>query len=530
MTAELTRLHAHEMAAGLRSGDFSARELAAAHLDLARRQDRGLHAWLSLDNERALAAADAADQRLSVARGKGSAAVSALHPLLGIPVALKDLVSVEGGQCTAGSRILEGYRAPYDAHITERLRDIGAVILGKTNMDEFAMGSSTEHSAYGPTANPWALDRVPGGSSGGSASAVAAYHAPVSIGTDTGGSIRQPAALTGIVGLKPTYGRVSRYGIVAFASSLDQIGPFARDARDAAALLHAVAGRDERDSTSSPEPVPDSLLELPVEDDAAAATLRGMRLGLPREYFVAGMEPGVEARVREAVEALAAAGAIVEDVSLPHTEYGLATYYIVAPAEASANLARYDGIRYGPRLGEGRDVLADYLATRGGGFGPEVKRRIMLGTYALSAGYYDAYYLKAQKVRTLIKGDFDALWAEGFDALVAPTSPTVAFRFGARLEDPVAMYLSDACTLPVNMAGLPGISIPAGLSDGLPVGLQFIGAPWSEPTLFELARGYEAVTADAVWRGLEPADLAALDDTATPSPAERMAAMAVVDQ
>ena len=289
------------------------------------------------------------------------------------------------------------------------------------------MGSSTEHSAYGPTANPWALDRVPGGSSGGSAAAVAACHAPLSIGTDTGGSIRQPAALCGIVGMKPTYGRVSRYGIVAFASSLDQIGPFARDARDAAALLHAVAGRDDRDSTSSPEPVPATLTALPADDDEAAASLRGKRLGLPREYFVAGMEPGVEARVREAVAALEAAGATVEEVSLPHTDYGLATYYIVAPAEASANLARYDGIRYGPRLGDG-DVLANYLATRGQRFGAEVKRRIMLGTYALSAGYYDAYYLKAQKVRTLIKGDFDALWAQGFDALVAPTSPTVAFR------------------------------------------------------------------------------------------------------
>jgi aspartyl-tRNA(Asn)/glutamyl-tRNA(Gln) amidotransferase subunit A len=379
------------------------------------------------------------------------------------------------------------------------------------------MGSSTEHSAYGPTANPWDLGRVPGGSSGGSAAAVAAYHAPLSIGTDTGGSIRQPAAMTGIVGMKPTYGRVSRYGIVAFASSLDQIGPFARDARDAAALLHAVAGRDDRDSTSSPTPVPDALLHLPVGDDEAAATLRGKRLGLPREYFVAGMEPGVEARVREAVVALEAAGAIVEEVSLPHTAYGLATYYIVAPAEASANLARYDGIRYGPRLGDGGDVLAGYLATRGQGFGAEVKRRIMLGTYALSAGYYDAYYLKAQKVRTLIKGDFDALWAQGFDALVAPTSPTVAFRFGARMDDPVAMYLSDACTLPVNMAGLPGVSIPAGLSEGLPVGLQLIGAPWSEPALLGLARGYEAITADAEWRALAPPGLAALDDPATPT-------------
>jgi aspartyl-tRNA(Asn)/glutamyl-tRNA(Gln) amidotransferase subunit A len=517
LSGDPTRLLAHQMAAALRAGDVSARELATAHLDVAERQDRGLNAWLTIDRERALAEADAADARLATARADGAAGLDALHPLHGVPVALKDLVSVKGGQCTAGSRILEGYRSPYDAHITERLRAAGAVILGKTNMDEFAMGSSTEHSAYGPTANPWDLGRVPGGSSGGSAAAVAAFHTPLSIGTDTGGSIRQPAAMTGIVGLKPTYGRVSRYGIVAFASSLDQIGPFARDARDAAALLHAVAGRDERDSTSSPTPVPDTLLHLPAGDDEAAAALRGKRLGLPREYFVAGMEPGVEARVREAVAALEAAGAIVEEVSLPHTEYGLATYYIVAPAEASANLARYDGIRYGPRLGEDGDVLAGYLATRGQGFGAEVKRRIMLGTYALSAGYYDAYYLKAQKVRTLIKGDFDALWAQGFDALVAPTSPTVAFRFGARMDDPVAMYLSDACTLPVNMAGLPGISIPAGLSEGLPVGLQFIGAPWSEPALLGLARGYEAITADADWRQVTPPGLAALDDAATPT-------------
>ncbi|MGH2476980.1 MAG: Asp-tRNA(Asn)/Glu-tRNA(Gln) amidotransferase subunit GatA, partial [Candidatus Limnocylindrales bacterium] len=441
MTADLTRLHGHEMAAELRSGSVTSRDLVSAHLDLAERQDHGLHAWLTIDRDQALEEAAAADARLEAARGENQAAVEALHPLLGIPIALKDLVSVKGGQCTAGSRILDGYRSPYDAHITERLRDVGAVIVGKTNMDEFAMGSSTEHSAFGPTANPWALDRVPGGSSGGSAAAVAAYHAPLSIGTDTGGSIRQPAALTGIVGLKPTYGRVSRYGIVAFASSLDQIGPFARDVRDAAALLHAVAGRDERDSTSSPEPVPDALLRLPTGDDEAAAALKGKRLGLPREYFVAGMEPGVEARVREAVAALEAAGAIVEDVSLPHTEFGLATYYIVAPAEASANLARYDGIRYGPRLGEGRDVVADYLTTRGQGFGPEVKRRVMLGTYALSAGYYDAFYLKAQKVRTLIKRDFDEVFGRGIDALVAPTSPSVAFRFGARTADPVAMYL-----------------------------------------------------------------------------------------
>ncbi len=520
--SDLTRLRAHEMADLLRAGEVSARELAEAHLAGAERDNRALNAWLTIDRARALEEADAADARLEAARSEGRSSLDRLPALLGIPVALKDLVSLAGGQCTAGSRILEGYLAPYDAHITERLREAGAVILGKTNMDEFAMGSSTEHSAFGPTANPWALDRVPGGSSGGSAVAVAAFHAPLSIGTDTGGSIRQPAALCGIVGMKPTYGRVSRYGIVAFASSLDQIGPFARDARDAGALLHAIAGRDDRDSTSSPVAVPAALGALPASDDQAAATLRGKRLGMPREYFMAGMEPGVEARVREAVAALEAAGATVDEVSLPHTDYGLATYYIVAPAEASANLARYDGIRFGLQRREG-DVLANYLATRGAGFGDEVKRRIMLGTYALSAGYYDAYYLKAQKVRTLIKGDFDALWAQGFDALVAPTSSTVAFPLGARLADPVSMYLSDACTLPVNMAGLPGVSIPCGLSEGLPVGLQLIGAPWSEAELLGLARGYEAITAGAEWRSLEPADLHRASDPVAPTPGARAA-------
>jgi len=519
----LTELYAHDMADALRSGSVSARELAAAHLARTHRTDRGLHAWLSIDDERALAEADAADARLAAARAEGSAAVAALHPMHGVPVALKDLVSVRGGQATAGSRILEGYRAPYDAHITERLRAAGAVILGKTNMDEFAMGSSTEHSAYGPTSNPWDLGRVPGGSSGGSAAAVAAFQTPVSIGTDTGGSIRQPASMCGITGMRPTYGRVSRYGIVAFASSLDQVGPFARDARDAAALLHAVAGHDERDSTSAAIPVPDDLLTLPTDDDEAAAWLRGKRFGLPNEYFVSGMEPGVEARIREAVAALEAAGAIVEPVSLPHTDYGLAAYYIVAPAEASSNLARYDGVRFGHSARGGGDYLSDYLATRGGGFGPEVKRRIMLGTYALSAGYYDAFYLKALKVRTLIKRDFDLLWGQGFDALVAPTAPSVAFKFGAKTADPVEMYLTDACTLPVNMAGLPGISIPCGLSDGLPVGLQFIGAPWSEAELFRAARAYEGVTAGAAWRKMSPSGLAALEDPGVPTPAQRAA-------
>ena len=505
----LTRLTAVAMSDRLRAGDLSSRELVAAHIALAERENAALNAWLVIDAAGALQAADEADARLAAARAEGAAALAALHPLCGVPVGLKDLISVRGGQCTAGSRILAGYVSPFDAHITERLRAAGAVIVGKLNMDEFAMGSSTEHSAFGPTANPWDLGRVPGGSSGGSAASVAAGHVPLSLGTDTGGSIRQPAAMTGIVGMKPTYGRVSRYGIVAFASSLDQIGPLARDSRDAAMLLHAVAGRDERNSTSAPIAVPDGLLHLPASDDEAAGHLRGLRLGLPREYFVPGMEPGVEARVREAVAALAAAGAEIVDVSLPHTRYGLATYYIVAPAEASANLARYDGIRFGHSVRDG-DVLANYLATRGSGFGAEVKRRIMLGTYALSAGYYDAYYLKAQKVRTLIKADFDAAFGAGIDALVAPTSPSVAWPLGAKLDDPVAMYLTDACTLPVNMAGLPGISIPAGLSEGLPVGLQMIGPAWSELSLFRLARAYEAITASAAWRSLEPIGLAAL--------------------
>ncbi len=519
---DLTRLTAHEMARLLRGGEVSSRDLTEAHLAVAERQNPALHAWLVIDRPGAIAQADAADARFAEARRGGEAALTELRPLLGVPVGLKDLVSVEGGQATAGSRILEGYVAPFDSTVAARLRQAGAVFLGKTNMDEFAMGSSTEHSAFGPTANPWALDRVPGGSSGGSAAAVAAYHVPVAIGTDTGGSIRQPASLCGVVGMKPTYGRVSRYGIVAFASSLDQIGPFARDVRDAAILLHAVAGRDERDATSAPVPVPGELLRLPGDDDAAAAYARARRIALPKEYFVEGMEPGVVARVREAVAALENAGATVEEVSLPHTEYALAAYYIIAPAECSSNLAQYDGIRYGYADRSAGDYVGDYLRTRGTGFGPEVKRRIMLGTYALSAGYYDAYYLKSQKVRTLIKADFDAVWAAGFDAIAAPVSPTVAFPIGSKLADPVSMYLLDVCTLPVNMAGLPGISVPAGLSDGLPVGLQLIGAPWSELELLRLARAFEGITARAPWRDLEPAELALTDDPSTPAPAERL--------
>jgi aspartyl-tRNA(Asn)/glutamyl-tRNA(Gln) amidotransferase subunit A len=511
----LTRLHAHEMAARLRAGDVSAAELLDAHLALIDEQDHAIHAWLAVDAKGARAAARAADERIATARREGRQALAALPALLGIPVGLKDLVVARGRQATAGSHILDGFISPYDAHIVEQLDAAGAVIVGKTNMDEFAMGSSTEHSAFGPTANPWDLRRVPGGSSGGSAAAVAAFHVALAIGTDTGGSIRQPAALTGIVGAKPTYGRVSRYGIIAFASSLDQVGPLGRDVRDAALLLGAIAGWDARDSTSAPREVPD-LGSLAVDDDAAAAILRGLRLGLPRQYFGSGLEPGVEARVREAVAALESAGAELVEVDMPHSDYSLATYYIVAPAEASANLARYDGIRYGSGV-EADTVLAGYLATRDQGFGAEVKRRIMLGTYALSAGYYDAYYLKAQKVRTLIKGDFDRAFQQ-VDALLTPTSPTVAFPLGARLDDPVTMYLADTCTVPLNVAGLPGISVPCGLADGLPVGLQLMGKAWDELRLFEIARAYEGVTASADWRRKEPSDLARASDPTTPAP------------
>ncbi len=504
----------------LRGRQLSSRELTDACLARIERDAERLNTFLAIEADAARRAADKADAAL--ARNHG-----ADMPLLGIPYALKDIFvtkalddegrDLPGGlPTTAGSRILSGFRSPYASSAEERLSDAGAILLGKTNCDEFAMGSSNENSAYGPVRNPWDETTVPGGSSGGSSTAVAGGQATFALGTDTGGSIRQPASLTGTVGIKPTYGRVSRWGMIAFASSLDQCGPFGRSVRDVALVLQALAGHDPRDSTSVDIPVPDYVAAL-------SGDVKGMRLGVPREYFVAGMEPGVEARVREAVAALEAAGATVEEVSLPHTDYGLATYYIVAPAEASANLARYDGIRYGPRRGEG-DTLGNYLRTRGEGFGAEVKRRIMLGTYALSAGYYDAYYLKAQKVRTLIKADFDTLFDAGFDALVAPTSPTVAFPFGARMADPVSMYLSDACTLPVNMAGLPGLSIPCGLSDGLPVGLQLIGPAWSELELFRLGRGYEAITADADWRRLEPAELVLADDPATPSPMERVAA------
>jgi aspartyl-tRNA(Asn)/glutamyl-tRNA(Gln) amidotransferase subunit A len=473
-----------QVAAALRDGQTSSRELTDACLERIDGHAERLNTFLAVDADAARSAADGAD----VARRGGDD-----RPLLGIPYALKDIFvtraldddgnDLPGGlPTTAGSFILEGYRSPYASSAQERLEAAGAILLGKTNCDEFAMGSSNENSAYGPVHNPWDESTVPGGSSGGSAAAVASGQAYFALGTDTGGSIRQPAALTGTVGMKPTYGRVSRYGMIAFASSLDQCGPLARSVADVALILGAIAGHDPRDSTSVETPVPDYLAAL-------SGDVKGLRLGVPREFFVAGMEPGVEAAVRAGVQTLRELGAEIVDVSLPSTDRGLATYYIIAPAEASANLARYDGVRYG--LAAGADELwENYDRTRGAGFGAEVKRRIMLGTYALSAGYYDAYYVKAQQIRTLIKDEFDAV-LETVDAILAPTSPTVAFKIGAKVDDPLAMYLNDACTLPVNIAGLPGISVPCGLSDGLPVGLQVIGRAFDEATVLRVADAYE---------------------------------------
>jgi aspartyl-tRNA(Asn)/glutamyl-tRNA(Gln) amidotransferase subunit A len=398
-------------------------------------------------------------------------------------VAIKDVLCVDGVETTAGSRILRGYQPPYDATAIARLRQAGAVFVGMTNCDEFAMGSSTENSGYFPTRNPHDVTRVPGGSSGGSAAAVAAGEAIYALGTDTGGSIRQPAALCGVVGMKPTYGRVSRYGLIAFASSLDQIGPFTHSVRDAALVLQAVSGFDPRDATSADRPVElIAGLELGVE---------GLRLGVPREYFqVEGMEPGVKSAVERAILVLERAGAELVEVSLPHTDYGLAAYYIVAPAEASSNLARFDGVKYGARDENAETLLDTYLRTRRHGFGPEVRRRIMLGTYALSAGYYDAYYKKAQQVRTLIAQDFEKAF-ESCDAIVSATSPTVAFPLGAKVDNPIAMYLNDVLTLGGNLAGVPGISVPCGESEGLPVGLQVLAPKWGDATALQVARAYE---------------------------------------
>jgi len=467
----------HEAARLLKEKKVSSVELTRDYLGRIERLEPKVKAMVTLTPELALEQAKKADEKLAAGNG--------LSPLTGVPMAIKDVICTRGVRTTCSAKMLENFVPPYDATVMDKLNAAGAVMLGKANMDEFAMGSSTENSAFFVTHNPWDLERVPGGSSGGSAVAVAAGEAVYALGSDTGGSIRQPAGFCSVVGLKPTYGRVSRYGLVAFASSLDQVGPLAQDVTDAAIILNAIAGHDKRDSTSVPEPVPDYTKSLKPD-------LKGVRLGVPREYYVEGMQPGVAQVMQAAIKKLGELGAEVEEMSLPHTPYALAVYYILAPSEASANLARYDGVKYGYSYDAG-SMWESMEKTRGGGFGPEVKRRIMLGTYALSAGYYDAWYLKAQKVRTLIRREFDAAF-EKYDALVTPTSPSVPFKIGEKTDDPLQMYLSDVCTLPINIAGVPGISVPAGFSEGLPVGMQLIGRHFREDMLLRIAYAYEQAT------------------------------------
>ncbi|MFY2556664.1 Asp-tRNA(Asn)/Glu-tRNA(Gln) amidotransferase subunit GatA [Corallococcus terminator] len=473
---QLTDLTMLELAEKLAAGQVSSVEATRACLERIQRVDPKIRAFLRVDEAGALAAAEASDAR----RKAGTPA----SPLDGVPVGLKDLFLTEGLETTAGSRVLEGFVPPLDATVVRLLREAGLPLLGKLNLDEFAMGSSNESSAYFPTHNPWDVTRTPGGSSGGSAAAVAAREVFGALGTDTGGSIRQPAAFTNTVGLKPTYGRVSRYGVIAYASSLDQPGPMTRTVSDAAALLQILAQHDPRDSTSAPVKTPDYSAEL-------EQGVRGLKLGVPREYFAQGMEEEVEASVRAALREYERLGATLVDVSLPHTKYALATYYLIAPAEASSNLARYDGVRYGLRAKDARGLKELYSLTRERGFGPEVKRRIMLGTYALSAGYYDAYYLRAQKVRTLIREDFTRVFQE-VDALVAPISPVAPFKLGEKVDDPLSMYLMDVYTLPCNLAGVPGLSVPCGFTKaGLPVGLQILGRAFDEALLLRIARAFE---------------------------------------
>ena len=482
---DLIRQSAATLAGAIAEGEVSSREVTQAHLDRIAEVDDRVHAFLHVDAEGALATADDVDARRTAGEPLG--------PLAGVPLALKDIVAMKGVPTTCGSRILEGWRPPYDATVVERLRAAGIPILGKTNMDEFAMGSSTEHSAYGPTHNPWDLDRIPGGSGGGSAAAIASFEAPLAIGTDTGGSIRQPAAVTGTVGVKPTYGGVSRYGLVALASSLDQAGPCTRTVMDAALLHSVIGGHDPRDSTSIPDPMPD------VVAAAARADVRGMRIGLVRELTGEGYQAGVEQRFREAVEILEHLGAEVVEVSCPHFEYALGAYYLILPSECSSNLARFDGMRYGLRVGDDGDRSVEEVMslTREAGFGPEVKRRIMLGTYALSSGYYDAYYGQAQKVRTLIQRDFAAAFAQ-CDVLVSPTAPTTAFRIGEKVDDPLAMYLNDVATIPVNMAGNCAMSLPVGLApeDSLPVGMQIMAPAMADDRLYLVGGALEGALLD----------------------------------
>jgi aspartyl-tRNA(Asn)/glutamyl-tRNA(Gln) amidotransferase subunit A len=473
-----------ELAAAIAAGEVSAVEVAEAHLDRIASVDGVVHAFLHVDPEGALAAARNVDER--------RAAGERLGPLAGVPLAMKDVVVTEGLPTTAGSKILDGWRPPYDATISRRIKDAGIVMLGKTNMDEFAMGSSTENSAFGPTHNPWDLGKVPGGSSGGSSAAVAAFEAPLGIGTDTGGSIRQPAAVTGIVGHKPTYGGVSRYGLIAFSSSLDQAGPLARTVLDAALLHEVIGGHDPCDSTSIDVPVPPLAA---AAREGSAGELSGLRVGVVRELGGEGFQTGVLAAFERAVETLRGLGAQVSEVSCPHFTYALPAYYLIAPSECSSNLARFDSVRYGLRVGDdGTRSLEDVMAlTREAGFGAEVKRRIMIGTYALSSGYYDAYYGQAQKVRTLISRDFTAAF-EHVDVLVSPSSPFVAFGIGERVDDPMAMYVNDLCTLPASLAGTPAISVPCGLSEGLPVGLQVMAPTFADDRCYRVAAAFEAAT------------------------------------
>ena len=475
----LHTLNIAELSKKLSDGECTSVEIVTDVLASIDATDQKIGAYLTIDREDALNQARAADQ----ARSEGNSS-----PMLGIPVAIKDLLNVKGQPCTCSSKILEGYVAPYDATVIKKLREAGAVLLGRLNMDEFAMGSSTENAALGKTVNPWNPDHVPGGSSGGSAACVAADEAIVSLGSDTGGSIRQPAAFCGCVGLKPTYGRVSRYGLTAFASSLDQIGPLAKTVKDAALLLETISGHDSQDSSSIDQPVPSYAANL--SDDFS---LKGMKLGLPKEYFVDGMDPEVEQTIRAAVEHCKNLGAEIIDVSLPHSKYAIAVYYIIATAEASANLARFDGIRYGLRV-DGKDPIELYGKTRAAGFGSEVKRRIILGTYVLSSGYYDAYYKRAQKVRTLIRNDFTEAFKQ-CDAILAPVTPTPAYKLGAKTDDPLKMYLDDILTTPVNLAGNCALSLPCGFSkNGLPIGLQIIGDSFDEETILKIAHAYEQTT------------------------------------
>jgi aspartyl-tRNA(Asn)/glutamyl-tRNA(Gln) amidotransferase subunit A len=481
----LTDLTLSEAAVLLREGKTSSLELTEACLARMEALDSDLRAYLTPTPDLARAAAREADKKFVEMR-KNSNQAELLHPLTGIPLAIKDVLCLRGTRTTAGSRILENFIAPYTATAVQRLLDAGAVILGKTNCDEFAMGSSTENSGYFVTRNPWDAARVPGGSSGGSAAAVAARMAFGALGTDTGGSIRQPASLCGIVGLKTSYGRVSRYGLIAFGSSLDSIGPLARTVADAALLFSVIAGHDPKDSTSMPVPVPEVNLD--------SQNLNGVRVGVPKEYFIKGIQGEVERSVREAIQVLESLGAQMIEISLPHTEYALPVYYLVAPAEASANLARFDGVRYGLRVAE-PGLWDEYEATRGAGFGPEVKRRIMLGTYALSAGYYEAYYGKAQKVRTLIKRDFDQAF-KTVDVIACPVAPTTAFKIGEKTDDPLAMYLEDVFTLPASLAGLCGLSVPCGFDENhLPIGLQLLGPAFGEDRVLRVGHAYEQATA-----------------------------------